>query len=161
MPESLKITHIEVVDIARQLEVCGEAYYAAAAEVARDPDLRSRLGNLRDEERHHARVFNSFLDEVDATASWRFDEHYETWMRAFALRRVFPDPEDARRQVAELDGELGLLRRAIEFEEQSVEFMQHFRDLLPDEHREIGDRLVAEEREHERLLRALLTELQG
>ncbi len=156
-----RYTRIEAVDVARQLEACGEAFYDAARKHARDGEVEALLRHLRDEERAHSRAFDALLAGIEeAQGDWRADPAYETWMRAFAVRRVFPDPEHARSQVERLD-DRGLLGLAIRFEQQTIEFLEQLRSQLAPGEEAVIDTLIAEERQHERLLRARVERLHG
>ena len=156
-----RYTRIEAVDVARQLEACGEAFYDAARQHARDDTVRALLQHLRDEERAHSRAFEDLLAGVGAAqGDWRADPAYETWMRSFAARRVFPDPEAAKGQVAGLD-DRGLIELAIRFEQQTVEFLEQLRTQLRSGEDGVIDTLISEERKHEQLLRLRLARLHG
>lgn len=149
-------TRIEVIDLARQLEACGEAWYDAALAVARGAPVRALLTELRDAEQAHARSFERLLAGVEH-GGWRADEEYLRWMRGFVSRRVFPDPEGARAAAGTIADDAALLRTAIRFEQQTIEFLEHLRPQVEGDERAVIDALVAEEREHERALTARLT----
>lgn len=149
-------TRIEAVDVARQLEVCGEAFYEAARLHAQDDQVASLLSHLRDEERAHSRTFDALLASVEeAQGDWRADPAYETWMRAFAVRRVFPDPEGAKAHVVGMD-DRALIGLAIRFELQTIEFLEQLRSQLRSGEDGVIDALIEEERRHEELLRRRL-----
>jgi rubrerythrin len=146
-------TRIEAIDLARQIEACGEAWYDEAHRHAKDAGVRRLLQHLRDEEKAHSTTFEALLAGVDgADGSWRQDESYVTWMRGFASRRVFPDPEAARDVARGLGDDRALLERAIAFERQTVEFLEELRTRVRPEEADVIDHLVAEEREHEHRL---------
>lgn len=148
-------TRIEVIDLARQLEACGEAWYDAARSVARAASVRSLLTELRDAEQAHARSFERLLSGVEQ-GSWRADEEYLRWMRGFVARRVFPDPAGARAAAGALSDDAELLRTAVRFEQQTIEFLEHLRPQVAGDERAVIDALIAEEQEHERALTARL-----
>ncbi len=155
-------TRIEAVDVARQLELCGEAFYDEAMRHADDPSVQKLLEHLRDEERNHSRSFERLLASVqEAQGEWREQPEYQTWMASFARRRVFPSPEKAREAVASLSSSIELIDHAIRFEQQTVEFLEHLRGLVRTEDKDVIDALIAEEREHERLLRDRRARLEG
>ena len=155
-------TRIEAVDVARQLELCGEAFYDEAMRHADDPEVERLLRHLRDEERAHGRAFDRLLEGIEeAEGDWRDGEQYAAWMRGFAIRRVFPDRRGARAVVRTLDGNLGLIDQAIRFERQTIEFLEQLRALVRPDEQDVVDSLIAEEREHERLLQERRDRLQG
>jgi rubrerythrin len=153
---------IEAVDLAHQIERCGEAYYDQAVQEARNPKVKQLLAHLRDEEQAHSRSFEALLDGIEgADGDWRTEEEYRRWMRGFAKRRVFPDLDAAREFVRGLKTDADLIAQAIRFEQQTIEFLEHLRNLVHADETDVIDELVAEEREHERLLTARLERIQG
>jgi rubrerythrin len=157
-----RYTRIEAVDVARQLEVCGEAFYDEAMKHARGKSVQTLLRHLRDEERAHSRSFDRLLSGLDeAEGDWRHAPEYLVWMRSFARRRVFPSPDEARKMAETITSDEALLDKAIEFELQTVEFLDNLRDHVREEDRGVIDELIAEEQEHERLLRHRRAALHG
>ena len=147
-------TRTEVVDVARQLELCGEAFYDEGLRHARDPEVKTLLRHLRDEEKAHGRSFDRLLAGIEeAEGEWRDGPEYSAWMRGFAIHQVFPDPAGARAVVRGLSDDAALLDHAIGFEQQTVEFFEHLRDMVRAEDKAVIESLIDEEREHERLLR--------
>ncbi|MBI2375792.1 MAG: ferritin family protein [Deltaproteobacteria bacterium] len=152
----------ELVDIAKQIEAAGEAFYSAA--MARVADLRVRevLLYLRDEESRHAGTFERLLKGLDEPdGEWRVDESYLGYMRVLADRRVFPSPEAAVEAVARLDGEAALLEYALAFEKDTILFLHELRSAIRPESQALIDALVAEERNHVRAIDRMLGALRA
>lgn len=149
-------SRIELVDIAVQLEECGKAFYDEAVEVVRSPTLKAALAHLSAEEARHAASFEGLLgDLAESAAEWRHDEAYAAYVRTVVERRVFPDPEAARKAVRGLASEADIVRMALQFEHAAVAFFTGMRPFVREEDRPLVDRLVAEEEGHVRVLEML------
>ncbi len=147
------LSAIEIVDIAKKIEVCGQAFYDAAVEEVDDAEARKLFTFLRNEERRHETEFEALLSHVEeADGEWRDDEEYAGYMRSLAEYRVFPDPEAARALVTAVDDAASVLRHAMNFEKDSILFLHEMRPIVREEDRTMVDRLLDEERKHLRLL---------
>ena len=147
----------ELVDIAKQIEAAGEAFYATALERVEEPEIRRVFSFLRAEEARHATVFEDLLSQVEeADGDWRLDEEYMGYMRALADERVFPSLGKAADAVAKLKSETDALKYALSFEKDTILFLHELRPTVRSESHGILDKLIAEERTHVRMLYGLL-----
>ncbi len=147
----------EVVEIAVQIESCGEAFYEEAQSQARSQKAKEIFSYLRDEERRHAKIFEEMLSGIgDIEASWRHDEEYQGYMHALAENRVFPSPEAARDIVRNLTDDESAVRYALGFEKDTILFFHELRSLVREKDQSVIDELIAEERRHIRTLNGML-----
>jgi rubrerythrin len=147
----------EIVDIAKQIERMGEAFYEEALHHLKDAKIREVFTFLRDEEGRHAGVFEALLGKLgDAPEQWRGDEEYLAYMRVLAQNRVFPDIDAVREAVKKLPDEEAAIRYALGFEKDSILFLHELRTRVREEDRETVDGLIAEEQSHVRSLQSLL-----
>lgn len=158
-----ELSSIEILDLARQIEAAGEAFYATALEHLTDADTRAVFEHLREEEERHAAQFERLLGAVAAGASsWRTDEAYQGHLRGLVETRVFPDADAARAAAVELTrsaaGREAAIDKALEFERATIRFLHGLKGLVEAEGRDVLDRLIAEEQRHVRKLEALLPE---
>lgn len=150
----------ELVEIAIQIERCGEAFYEAALEHLKGAKIREVFQFLRDEEQRHAAVFEKLLSQLtDVSAEWRLNDEYVTYMRALADNRVFPDPDAARLAIEDLEDEADAVRYAIGFEKDTILFLYEMRPMVREKDREVVDTLIAEEQRHVRTLSGLMAAL--
>ncbi len=150
----------EIIDIAKQVEHAGEAFYAEALKYLKSKKVRELFTHLHGEELRHAKLFEKILSEIDGdTGPWRQDEEYLAYMRGLVRNQVFPSPEDARQQAAALEDEKAAIMRAISFEKDSILFFHELRNVLAEENRGVIDSLVDEERSHLQALNKLLDDL--
>lgn len=150
----------ELVEIAIQIETCGEAFYDEALKHLKGEKIQKIFRWLRDEEKHHAVLFERILSKLtDIDAEWRQNDDYITYMRALAENRVFPDADAARAAVVELANEVDAIQYAIGFEKDTILFLYEMRPMVREMDREVVDRLIAEEQRHVRTLSGLLSAL--
>ena len=65
----------EIVDIAKQVESAGEAFYEEAIKHAKNEKVREVFAFLHAEEKRHGGVFEGFLANLaEAAGDWRQDE---------------------------------------------------------------------------------------
>ncbi len=150
----------EIIDIAKQVERAGEAFYAEALEHVKLPKVRELFTYLHREEKRHAQLFEKILAELDGdTGPWRQDEEYVAYLRGLVRNQVFPSPEAARESVAQLQDEKAALMQALSFEKDSILFFHELRPVLAEENRGVIDALIEEERKHVQALNKALDEL--
>ena len=156
MPSSFSAT--EIVDIAKQIESAGEAFYAEALKHLKDPQIVKIFAFLRDEERRHGAAFEALLANLQKAGDWRQDEQYLGYLRVLADDRVFPDPARARSVVAMLEDDEAAIRYALGFEKDSILFLYEMKTMMREEDQPMVERLIAEEKSHVLRLHALLAE---
>ncbi|MBW1881309.1 MAG: hypothetical protein JRJ84_23385 [Deltaproteobacteria bacterium] len=90
----------EAVDMAKQVEDAGEAFYDEALKYLEDPEVRKIFEFLRDEEQRHAATFEQILETMgEESGGWREDDEYVSYIRLLAGTQVFPDAPAARAAV--------------------------------------------------------------
>ena len=147
----------ELVELAKIIESCGEAFYAAAVEAARKPAVRALFARLRDDEVAHRDALAGLAAQVgDDGGSGGGDEAQAEYMCALATYQVFPDPAAARALVAAVDGEAAVLRHAINFEKDTILFLHELRTMVGGEVAVLVDGLIADERGHLRSLAEMM-----
>ena len=150
----------EIVDIARQVERCGEAFYEHAARKVKNPRVAALFRHLQGEEVAHAGVFEKLLSRLAlGPAEWRKDDDYVGYMRALADKRVFPNPDAAAEAVAALRDERAAIDLALRFEKDTILFLQGLRRMVQPEDASTLDDMVAEEETHVARLQAMAKDL--
>ena len=150
----MKLSGIEIIDIAKKIETFGVAFYDEAARRAKTPEVRELFEFLREEEKRHERAFERMLAGMPSqNDDWRDREEYLGYMSVLAEDLVFPEPDVARRMAAELVDEKAALARALEFEKESILYFHEVRTMVREEDHAILDKLIDEERKHLRMLR--------
>lgn len=151
------LTGIEIIDIAKQMERTGEAFYAAAVLHAKNPRVAEIFAMLRDEESRHAEGFEALLPRIAASFSeWRENERYLDYLRALLEDRVFPGPEQAAEAVARIDDDVTAVRMALRFEKDAILFFYELRAMVLPQDQRIVESLISEEHSHVIMLTSLL-----
>lgn len=153
---SIQLTGADLIDLAVQTEIRGEAFYRQAASQAKTQETKELFTHLADQEIRHKQVFQGLASsivttEIDSTA----------WEEALAyiestVDREFFSPNAPIRTVPQGATEAEMLKQAIAFEQQTLLFFYTLRDLVQPVNRPIVDRIVDEERAHVRRLSAQL-----
>lgn len=144
-----KFSATEIIDVAKQIEACGEAFYDAAVDAMREGPTRDVFVYLRNEEQQHAVIFERLLRSLELdSGDWRWDDDYIVYMRSLATKRVFPDEAAARAAVAELAGDQAAVEYAIQFERDTVTFFEGLAKAASHEAAETIGKIIEEERRH-------------
>ena len=152
---SIQLSGADLIDLAVQTEVRGEAFYRQAASQATTPQAKELFTYLAEQESLHKQTFQGLssaivVTEIDPT----------TWQEALAyiestVDRAFFTAAAPIRAIPAEATETDMLNRAIEFEQQTLLFFYALRDLAQPVNRPIIDKIVEEERRHVRQLAAL------
>jgi len=153
------ITNDEVIRIAIRLEEDGIQFYKAASEKAHSKHLRDVLNLLAGHEAEHKSTFQALAREVGADLSARHHSRSISPENLQALTEagVFPRPEEWDSAIASLHSAAQALRFGIKVEQGSIAFYESAaRAAMSDDVRETFNRILAQERQHVRLLTAEL-----
>ena len=157
----IQLSRYDLVDLAVQTEVRGEAFYRQAAEAVSEAEEKELFGFLADEEVRHKKVFESltpgvFSVEVD-DATWDEAAGYI----AATVDSAFFGKEGAIRKIALAESVNGMLRQAIGFEQQTILYFYTLRDLVRDQSKSVIDKILTEERSHVKRLSQMLADRRG
>jgi rubrerythrin len=159
---TIQLTGADLVDLAMETEEQGERFYRAAAEQTSDPEAKEFFAHLADQEIRHKEVFQklgsrAITTEIDPT-SW---DEAMAYIEATVDQAFFSKEQAPIRTVPEGATLSQMIRRAIDFEQQTLLYFYTLRDLVHPANRRIVDDIVAEERSHVRRLSAMLAEEEG
>ncbi|MBF0287663.1 MAG: ferritin family protein [SAR324 cluster bacterium] len=143
----------EIFEIAIQIEKNGEQFYARAAEIAADPQLKKALQRLRAMESEHGGIFRK-LDktlEKELMGSFHFDPEGQQglYLKAIANSHVFSTDIDVHEILNEHNSPQEILDMAIRFEKDSIMYFLGMKEIVPEE---LGkgqiEQLIQEEQGH-------------
>jgi rubrerythrin len=144
----------DVVDLAMQVELSGEAYYRAVAKKAQSTAIENLFEHLADQEAQHYKVFSELGSRVkeapvmgDAEFQW-----YADYLTATVQSSFFEGPEKALAVAEKVADDKEAVRMAIAFEKETLLFFFELRDAVAPHERDFVDRVVAEEKSHVRQL---------
>lgn len=145
----------DVIGVAVQIEVRGEAFYREAAGAAGDPEAEKLFGYLADEEIRHKQVFEKLSTAIDQTeiddVTW---EETMDYIAASVDSRFFQ--ADAPIEAVPLGETVeDMLVQAIAFEKETLLFFFALRDIVRAPNQPAVDRIIGEEKSHIRRLAAM------
>lgn len=152
-----ELTATEVIDIAKQLEECGLAFYTEALKRVTNPTTRDVFNVLRADEDRHRGTFERLLGEACGFVEWRENTQYLEDLASFGHERVFPSVESVPELVAGLTSDREAVRLALKFERQTIEFLTSLRALVVEDAQSVLDSLIGEEHAHVVKLTMLLS----
>lgn len=145
----------DIINLAVQIEENAEKFFRHAATRVSNPSLASLLHWLADEEVKHAEWFSELKQKVNFTV----DKPQIEDMGKELLRSALADQTFSLKDmdISELDQTEDLLKRAIEFENDTALFYEMLGSFVGEE--ETSDHLnmiIEEEKSHARLLEEFL-----
>ncbi|UCF31347.1 MAG: ferritin family protein [bacterium] len=142
----------EIIEMAIQIETSGAAFYKRVKEIARNEEAEELFGYLEAAEYQHMKDFQDVLDsalEKHGNVEYSVSEQELLYLRAFASRRIFQDPEDAVAKAEALSDAVEAIDMALDFELRSVSFYQDLARIIEDpEDRASVEDLERQERGH-------------
>lgn len=147
----------EVFEMAEQMERNGAKFYRKAAEGAVTPQVKEVILGFAAMEDEHLRTFAAMREQLTAheEAPTAFDPDGEaaSYLRAMADDRVFDTKADPSAELTGREGDLEVLRTALQLEKDSIVFYLGIKDLVP-EHLGRGgvERIIKEEMRHVQIL---------
>ncbi len=152
----------EVLSIAIRLEEDGNQLYRAASAKADSRRLRDTLTRLADQEIEHKIVFQRMGRDmgIDLTGELYLSRISPRNVQSLTEAGVFPRAEERDSAIASLFSLAQAIRFGIRVEKGSILFYESAANAAKAEHiRQTFNRVLAEERDHLRLLRAELKSL--
>jgi rubrerythrin len=145
----------DVIDMALKIEENGEKFYRDVAKKAANPELASMLQWLADEEVNHAEKFSEMKEGFQETVE---DPRIEDMGKAL-LRDSLGDQTFSLKDIdfSSIDQVELLLKRAIEFENDTILFYEMIKSFVRDQGtRDLLDAIIREEESHIRVLEEFL-----
>ena len=139
----------EILDMAIRIEHQGLAFYQAC--VAADLGFRVEkvLKYLIEQEKRHISIFSQMKKGL---RHFSLPESYAgemgAYMEAFVKEKVFVEPREASKEVAELKDPFQAIRWAISFERRSIAFYAAMKQIVRASEKKIIDQVIDEERTH-------------
>jgi rubrerythrin len=154
----------EVLSIAIRLEEDGIQFYRAASSKADSRRLRDTLSRLADQEIDHKITFQRMGRDmgIDVTGELYLRKISPANVRSLTEAGVFPHPEERDTAIASLFSLAQALRFGIRVEKGSILFYESAAKVAKAGHiRQTFNRVLAQERDHLRLLGAELKSLKA
>jgi rubrerythrin len=141
--------------MAVRIEENGNAFYAGAAEIAENPEVKKLFEDLALMEASHIKIFRTLRSQLPDTTSgavWDPEGLAESYLEASADSHVFT-VEAATERLKTVKTAVEALDMALLFEKDSLAFFLGIKEILPDLHgRDEIDKLIKSEMLHIRML---------
>ncbi|NOY86626.1 MAG: ferritin family protein [Deltaproteobacteria bacterium] len=151
----------EIIEMAIHIERSGVAFYQRLKEQSGDREAKSLFKTLEAAEHQHIRDFEKVLKSAlqkHGNLEYPTSSQELLYLRAFASRRIFQNPDDAAAKAASTSTAVEGIDMALDFEFRSVTFFQEMARIIEDS----DDRASVEELERqERAHVAMLYEMKG
>lgn len=155
---TIQLEGLDILDLAIQTEVRGEAFYRRAAQMTANAEAVELFTYLADQESAHKKAFEELARDASlgdfSGPDW--DELRE--YIAATVDRSFFQNTGAIRSIPASTSLPEMIARAISFEKETLLFFFELRDLVRPADRGTLDDIVAEEKRHIRRLAALLAD---
>ncbi len=148
----------DIIDLAMQLEQNGEAYYRAVAKKAGTPEVQALFQDLAEQEMTHYQIFAKLSQSVQdypmmTDAEW---DEYMKYLEGTVQSAFFEGPDKALAAAEEVADEQSAIRKAMNFEKETLLFFYDLRDTVPAAQQEFVQKVVDEEKKHIRRLARML-----
>lgn len=141
--------------MAVRIEENGNAFYAGAAEIAKNPEVKKLFEDLALMEASHIKIFRTLRSQLPDTASeaiWDPEGLAESYLEASADSHVFT-VEAATERLKTVKTAVEALDMALLFEKDSLAYFLGIKEILPDPNgRDEIDKLIKSEMLHIRML---------
>ncbi|MCM8781262.1 MAG: ferritin family protein [Candidatus Omnitrophica bacterium] len=145
----MNIFHIsEIMDLGIEKEKKRRDFYGLVAEQFREQQLKELFSRLRDWEQTHIKKFTEIKDTLPPDeAAQTYPGELSAYMQALVDDKLYKISlvQEFRKNVKT---PLDAVRYGIEFEKDAILFFVEIKDYTLDPHKEIIQKLLAEERQH-------------
>lgn len=152
----------EVLDMAVQVEEQGLAFYKACRETENlDSRIKEVLDYLIDQENRHKEIFirmKSGLEERPLPES--YPGEMRSYLNSFVKDRVFPETDEAVREISDMHNPDQAIEFGIRFEKQSIQFYSAIKQVVRGSEQDAIEKIIGQEHTHIRRLLKLRQELE-
>ncbi|RJO65231.1 MAG: hypothetical protein C4540_01930 [Candidatus Omnitrophota bacterium] len=139
----------EVFQFAVRIEENGERFYRLTAENINDKKTKELFVFLADEEVKHRKTFQGMVEKVEAyEPAESYPGEYFAFLKAYADEHIFTPEKKAEVAAKKMQGPKEALEFAIALEVDSILYYLEAKNLVPENQRDVMDRIIDEERRH-------------
>lgn len=141
----------EIFEMAEEIERQGTKFYAKAASLFKEPDIRQMLSGLSAMEIGHEKTFASIRAKIpsDTYKGSDPDELAAAYIRTFTEGKVFNAKKDLSATLTDKTTLKNILNMAIDSEKNSIVFYTGIKRAVPEAlGKDILDQIITEEMKH-------------
>lgn len=145
--ENISMGVSEVLQFAIKIEENGWEFYKKFAELADNEKIRQLFFLLSDDEIKHKEIFEGMLSEIETYESQEvYPPEYFSYLRAYADNIIFKKGLDEQLKK-NLDA-VAIIDFAMRMELDSIAYYQETKNFVPEDQKNIIDKIIEEERKH-------------
>lgn len=138
----------EVFQFAIRIEENGETFYRTMASKLKDTGVRELFAALADEEVKHRKTYEGMVSNIEKYEPFEtFPGEYFEYLRAYANNHIFTK-DVLQKEMNNIHDAAAALQFAIQRELDSILYYQEVKNLVPENQRNVIDKIIDEERKH-------------
>lgn len=138
----------EVFQFAIRIEENGETFYREMAGKLNDPAIKDLFTVLADEEVKHRKTYEGMVSNIEKYEPFEtFPGEYFEYLRAYADNHIFAQ-DMLQKEMDKINDTTTALQFAIQRELDSILYYQEVKNLVPENQRNVIDKIIDEERKH-------------
>jgi rubrerythrin len=138
----------EVFQFAIRIEENGETFYRTMASKLKDPAIQDLFTALADEEVKHKKTYEGMVSNIEKYEPFEtFPGEYFEYLRAYANNHIFAQ-DVLQKEMNKIHDPAAALQFAIQRELDSILYYQEVKNLVPENQRNVIDKIIDEERKH-------------
>lgn len=137
----------EIFKFAVKIEENGEALYRKVAEQTNDPKVRKLFLFLANEDVRHAGIFAKMASELEQYKPMEmYPGEYVAYMNAYTAEIIFP--ATVAKELPHSANPVAALDFGIRRELDSIMYYMQVKEMVPESHAKLIDKIIEEERGH-------------
>ncbi len=138
----------EIFQFAIRIEENGEKFYRGMALKLDNKEVKELFSALADEEVKHRLTYEGMVSNIEKYEPFEnYPGEYFAYLRAYADNHIFT-PNKLKEEMEKIRDAASALKFAIDRELDSILYYQEVKKLLPENQRNVIDKIIDEERRH-------------
>ncbi len=138
----------EIFQFAIRIEENGEKFYRGMALKLDNKEVKELFSALADEEVKHRLTYEGMVSNIEKYEPFEnYPGEYFAYLRAYADNHIFT-PNKLKEEMEKIRDAASALEFAIDRELDSILYYQEVKKLLPENQRNVIDKIIDEERRH-------------
>ncbi len=138
----------EIFQFAIRIEENGEKFYRGMALKLDNKEVKELFSALADEEVKHRLTYEGMVSNIEKYEPFEnYPGEYFAYLRAYADNHIFT-PNKLKEEMEKIRDAASALKFSIDRELDSILYYQEVKKLLPENQRNVIDKIIDEERRH-------------
>ena len=138
----------EIFQFAIRIEENGENFYHQMAQKFEDEKVKELFSFLADEETKHKKIYEGMVSKMEKYEPFEsYTNEYFSYLRAYVDNHIFT-PEKLNEEMSNIKDVNSAIDFAMGTELDSILYYQEVKNLVPENQRNVIDKIIEEERRH-------------